>query len=317
MHRYVLINALVGAIKARGLEIAFGKRFVGATENHDGVDVSFEDGTTGAFSLLIGADGIHSTVRRLLYPDLVPRFLNLAGVTAAVPTSALGLTDDMLKDLENSARDYPLPITFQHPSHGAFVMAPQRTGAKEMFFGRQRPWTETDRAGWDSRSADKQELARFLASDTEDFPQIVRDLVKSIPLDTINLWPFYVIPNLHSWISNEGRGRVILVGDCAHAIPPSAGQGVNQAFEDVYTLALTIKGLGVGVPEPEALFLRLQEWQHWRSGRVKGVFELNGMIEARRTPVKERTPAQCFLAEEKMDLSWLFGVNFEKEAESW
>jgi 2-polyprenyl-6-methoxyphenol hydroxylase-like FAD-dependent oxidoreductase len=186
-----------------------------------------------------------------------------------------------------------------------------------MFFGRQRPWTETDRAGWDARSADKQELADFLASDTQDFPQLVRDVVKSIPHDTINLWPFYVIPNLPSWVSADGKGRIILVGDAAHAIPPSAGQGLNQCFEDVYTLSLTLKSLRDDATETEALAGRLQKWQQWRLERVKKVLELNGMIEARRTPISERTTAQHLLVERKMDLSWLFGVNFEDVVGSW
>jgi len=317
VHRYVLINALIEATKRAGVEIAFGKKFVAATESQDSVEICFEDGTRTTSSILIGADGIHSTVRRLLYPDLTPKFLNLAGVTAAVPTSALGLTDAMLQDFENPDLDYPLPITIQHPAHGAFVVAPQRSGAQEMFFGRQRTWMDTDRAGWDARSADKQELANFLASDTQDFPQIVRDVVKSIPHDTINLWPFYVIPNLPSWISADGKGRIILVGDAAHAIPPSAGQGLNQCFEDVYTLSLTFKTLHKDAIGAEALSRRLQKWQQWRLERVKGVFELNGMIEARRTPLAERTPAQHVLVERKMDLSWLFGVNFEDVVESW
>ena len=317
VHRHVLINALIEATKRAGVEIAFGKKFIAATERHDGVEISFEDGTTITSSVLIGADGIHSTMRRLLYPDLKPKFLNLAGVTAAVPTSALGLTDAMLQDLENPGLDYPLPITIQHPAHGAFVVAPQRAGAQEMFFGRQRTWTDTDRAGWDARSADKQELADFLASDTQDFPQIVRNVVKSIPQDTINLWPFYVIPNLPSWISADGKGRIILVGDAAHAIPPSAGQSLNMAFEDVYTLSFTIKDLSDDVKGVEARAAQLQKWQQWRLARVKGVFDLNGMVEARRTPLAERTPAQRVLAERKMDLSWLFGVNFEEVVESW
>lgn len=135
VHRYVLINALIEATKQAGIEIVFGKRFIDAIEHHDRVDISFEDGTTTTCSVLIGADGIHSTVRRLLYPDLAPKFLDLAGITAAVPTSALGLTDAMLQDLENPDLDYPLPITIQHPAHGAFVVAPQRAGAQEMFLG--------------------------------------------------------------------------------------------------------------------------------------------------------------------------------------
>jgi 2-polyprenyl-6-methoxyphenol hydroxylase-like FAD-dependent oxidoreductase len=317
VHRYILINALIEATKHAGVHVIFGKKFISAAERQDGVDISFEDGTTTTSSILIGADGIHSTVRRLLYPDLTPKFLNLAGVTAAVPTSALGFTDAMLQDLENPKLDYPLPITIQHPAHGAFVVAPQRSRAQEMFFGRQRPWTETDRAGWDARSADKQELSNFLASDTQDFPQLVRDVVKSTPHDTINLWPFYVIPHLTSWISADGQGRIILVGDAAHAIPPSAGQGLNQCFEDVYTLSLTLRNLLDDANGIEALSVRLQKWQQWRLERVKRVFELNGMIEARRTPLAERTTAQHLLAEKMMDLSWLFGVNFEDVVESW
>jgi 2-polyprenyl-6-methoxyphenol hydroxylase-like FAD-dependent oxidoreductase len=317
VHRYILINALIEATKHAGVHVIFGKKFITATERQDGVDISFEDGTTATSSILIGADGIHSTVRRLLYPDLAPRFINLAGVTAAVPTSALGLAGAVLQDLENPRLNYPLPVTIQHPAHGAFVVAPQRAGAQEMFFGRQRPWTETDRAGWEARSADKQELAKFLASDTQDFPQIVQDVVKSIPPDTINLWPFYVIPNLPSWISADGKGRIILVGDSAHAIPPSAGQSLNMAFEDVYTLSLSIKGLGNSIIEAEALATRLQKWQQWRFDRVKGVFELNGMVEAKRTPLAKRTPTQQELAKRRMDLGWLFGVNFKDIVESW
>lgn len=127
--------------------------------------------------------------------------------------------------------------------------------------------------------------------------------------------PFYLIPNLPSWISV--KGRVILVGDAAHAIPPSAGQGVNQAFEDVYTLSLTLKALISGKAERGTLSLHLRRWQEWRFERVKGILGLNGMIEARRTSLGERSPAQVLLAEKRMELGWLFGVDFEKEVESW
>jgi 2-polyprenyl-6-methoxyphenol hydroxylase-like FAD-dependent oxidoreductase len=145
----------------------------------------------------------------------------------------------------------------------------------------------------------------------------VRDVIKSIPHDTINLWPFYVIPNLPSWISADGKGRFTLVGDAAHAIPPSAGQGLNQCFEDVYTLSLVLRSLHKDMVGAGALSGHLQKWQQWRLERVRAVFELNGMIEARRTPLAERTTAQHVLAEKKMDLSWLFSVNFEDVVESW
>lgn len=46
VHRYVLINALIEVAKRAGVEIAFGKKFITATERHDSVEISFEDGTT-------------------------------------------------------------------------------------------------------------------------------------------------------------------------------------------------------------------------------------------------------------------------------
>ena len=82
-------------------------------------------------------------------------------------------------------------------------------------------------------------------------------------------------------------------------------------------MSLVVRGLGKNLFESESISPRLTKWQQWRSERVQKVFELNGMIEARRTPICERTSAQSHLAEKEMDLGWLFGVDFEKEVESW
>ena len=85
----------------------------------------------------------------------------------------------------------------------------------------------------------------------------------------------------------------------------------------MYTFSLVVKDLGKNLFEAESLSPRLIKWQQWRSERVEKVFELNGMIEARRTPTGERTSAQSHLAEKEIDLGWLFGVDLEKAVESW
>lgn len=84
----------------------------------------------------------------------------------------------------------------------------------------------------------KQRSVDFLREGEEDFPEIVQSAVSNFPLHQINLWPFYVIPKLDTWASKHSR--VVILGDAVHAIPPTAGQGVNQAFEDVYTYALVL-----------------------------------------------------------------------------
>ena len=58
-------------------------------------------------------------------------------------------------------------------------------------------------------------------------------------------------------------GKVIILGDAAHAVPPITGQGVNQAFEDVWMLALLSKNLGGGLDLEEALDF----WQRWKQER--------------------------------------------------
>ena len=52
-----------------GVRFEYGKRLVGATETADAVTATFADGTTATADVLIGADGVRSTVRTLIDPD--------------------------------------------------------------------------------------------------------------------------------------------------------------------------------------------------------------------------------------------------------
>ena len=70
---------------------------------------------------------------------------------------------------EISPRKINKPLTIVSEGKGAFVIAPQRADASEMFFGKQKKVDEKDRAGWDKFMADKQELIKFLQEDAEAF----------------------------------------------------------------------------------------------------------------------------------------------------
>ncbi|KAJ5120044.1 hypothetical protein N7448_010713 [Penicillium atrosanguineum] len=299
IYRYELIDALLSAVKKEQIPVQYGKKFVKVlSETETSVTWEFEDGTTGHAACLVGADGIHSRVRKYLYPDLEPRFTNSVGVTAAVPTKQLVIP-----------QSYNMPLTIMNPKHGAFVIAPQLTDGSEVLIGKQKRAGEIDRDGWNKLLNDKQWCVNFLREGAEDFPEIVQTAVSNIPLNKINLWPFYVVPTLDKWASKHSR--VVILGDAAHAIPPTAGQGVNQAFEDVYTYALILAKC-----REKNLHHGLKVWQQGRQGRVDQVLELNAQIDARRLP---RGPGQAAteLESKPFDLAWLYSPNFEELVDGW
>src|SRR5699024_6694062 len=119
-----------------------------------------------------------------------------------------------------------------------------------------------------------------------------------------------VVPKLERWAS-ETR-KVIIVGDAAHAIPPSAGQGINQAFEDVYMLALLLGRKGVDMAEA------LSFWQNYRQERVNRIVELNKLIDQRRMPADDAVMGQgAEVRQEAFDLGWLYRPDFKSDVEEW
>lgn len=301
IYRTVLIEDLLEGLREKGVKLVFGKMFKKVVgESEDGVKWEFEDGEIGEASLLVGAEGIHSSVRKYLYPDLTPTFTGGIGVTAAVPTAQLKLPPG-----------YHIPVTIMTP-HGGFVIAPQEVDGSEVLIGKQkRVEKDHGRAGWDAISADKEALVKFLQQGAENFPEFVQNAVSSIPHGKINVWPFYVVPKLDKWTSE--KRRVIILGDGAHAIPPSAGQGINQAFEDAYMFALLL-GQANKVDVHEAL----QFWQDYREQRIAQAPNPNEQIEMRRMTEeekqKENMPAGSI---HEMELSWLYKPNFKKDVDDW
>ncbi|OAQ83477.1 hypothetical protein PCL_06680 [Purpureocillium lilacinum] len=302
IYRYVLIDLLVAGLAQRGVRVEYGKKFSHVvSDTPQGVKFAFTDGTTLETPLLVGADGIHSTVRGHLYPGLETTFIGMAGITAAVPTAQLELPPS-----------YHLPVTIMSREKGAFVIAPQESDGSEVLIGKQMRVTGIqDRPGWDRDFVnDKDSAVAFLQQGNDAFPDFVKKAVSKIDQAKVNKWPFFVVPKLERWAS-ETR-KVIIVGDAAHAIPPSAGQGINQAFEDVYMLALLLGRKAVDMPEA------LSFWQNYRQERVNRIVELNKLIDQRRMPADDAVMGQgAEVRQEGFDLGWLYRPDFKSDVEEW
>lgn len=159
----------------------------------------------------------------------------------------------------------------------------------------------------------------MLRENKDDWPDIVQSALEGAPVENMGIWAFYGIPKLDKWASPADR--VIVVGDAAHAIPPTAGQGVNQAFEDVNMLALLLSKLSPQVPLAEAL----KFWQDYRQAGIDKVLELTQQMNAKRLPPAEQAklPPGAIWKDESAtrgeggQLRWLYEPDLDEDVAKW
>ncbi|CAH0043197.1 unnamed protein product [Clonostachys rhizophaga] len=306
--RKELLDELKAMLRERNIPIHYNLKVTTInSENPDKVEFTFANGESVSTPLLIGADGIHSTVRTSFLPDIKPLYAGFMGINSVVQRSQLRIPDN-----------YSLPASVG-AKPGAFLLVPQKPDGSELFIGSQRVFPELDGPGWDELRQDKQKLYGMLQENKSDWPDVVQSALEVTPVDRMGFWAFYGLPPLPSWLSESKR--IILVGDAAHAIPPTAGQGANQAFEDVRSLATVLSRLSPDVPLERAA----ARWQAYRQERIKKVLELTNQMNAKRLPEAQRAslPASAIWSDTSLtqgkggELRWLYEPDLAKEAEKW
>lgn len=240
--------------------IEFGKKCVRLEEVGSGrgarVLAHFADGSTAEGDVLIGADGYRSVVRRHLYGEHMPRAMGLAswhGTTRApirletehiVPTyyGRVGLCT------LHPVGDGLIHWAFEVPWKGALqhVPVPSRTGA-----------------GHGDAAASPINGSRLatLRAHFGGWAGPVSELLEVLTEDDIAVAPHA----LHRVDGPWGRGRITLVGDAAHVVPPRVGMGVNQALEDAWVLS---RVLTYGDDDPAALLRRYEQIRRPRARHV-------------------------------------------------
>ncbi|WP_422769587.1 FAD-dependent oxidoreductase [Plantactinospora sp. WMMC1484] len=259
------LGVMRGQVMERAVEalppgvLRFGRKCVRIEEVGSGVVAHFDDGTTANGDVLVGADGYRSVVRRHLVGDVLPRAMGLASWhgTTQVPIR-LG-------------SEHVVPTYYGRV--GLCTIHPVGQGLIHWAF--EVPWTGALRhipAGAETADAAEGPVAgsrlAALRKGFGDWAPPVRELLDALTEDDIAVAPHL----LHRVAGQWGRGRVTLVGDAAHVVPPRIGMGVNQALEDAWVLSRT-----TAAADDPALALR--RYEQIRRPRAKRIHSTARMMQ--------------------------------------
>jgi 2-polyprenyl-6-methoxyphenol hydroxylase-like FAD-dependent oxidoreductase len=238
-----------------GVRVRKGITYEKFEDGPDGVAVTFTDGATGVYDLFVAADGISSKTRELVFPDAAkPKFAGQLSIRWMVPGEAV---QDEGWYMSQVGR-----LGFYHLPQG-MVYVPAVINLPEWRWFSDEDVRATFTALLDSMTAPAIRELRSRLTDTSDL--IGR--------------PFEWLLLPDPWY----KGRIVLIGDAAHATSAHMGMGGGMALEDAVVLGQSIASAAT-LPEALDAFMKR------RFERVKLVVETSvrlGQLEQEKAPPSE------------------------------
>jgi len=219
VHRADLIEVLRRAAEFAGVHIRLGARVSAYVRDNDGLRVGLDTGAIVPCDLLVGADGVRSTVRKQMLGEEDPRYTGAVAWRLTVPA-------DVAPDLPHSA------IVWAGPGRHAVTYRIRRNELIN-FVG----VVETDK--WRGESWDQPGDLLELAEDFGDWAQPIPDIIAAC--GTCFVWALFDRDPLPRWHEE----RVVLLGDACHPMPPFQAQGAAMAIEDAIVLAKCVQAQGI------------------------------------------------------------------------
>jgi 2-polyprenyl-6-methoxyphenol hydroxylase-like FAD-dependent oxidoreductase len=208
VHRAELLALLLKTLGEDRVQL--GTTCIGFTQEATGVCALFTDGQEVRGDILIGADGIHSTIRTQLFGLIKPTYAGYTCWRGLAHTSRTGLE------------------TWAWGKGYQFGITPMSKGRAYWFAQKYTPQDEKDKTG--GRKSEVLELFR-------DWHDPIPAVIEATAETDILRNDIYELKHLRQW----SQGRVSLLGDAAHAMTPNLCQGACQAIEDAVALGEFLK----------------------------------------------------------------------------
>lgn len=270
--------------RRQGIPLEYGKKLKAVEVNTaERVEISFENGGTASGDLLIGCDGIHSRVRRIVFPGAPePAYTGLISFGGFLPDSRLPY-DQGTQTMVFGKRAFFGYLTRQDGEVYWFGNLDYRGSPTRQDLQRipQAEWHRT--------------IRELYADDIAPLSGIVHGMEGEI-----GVYPIYDLPSLPEW----HKKSVGLIGDALHATSPNAGQGASLALEDAIVLAKCLRDL----PDQEQAFALFQKQ---RRDRVEQIVRYSRSIGRRKHATN---PVQVFFRDLMMPL---FLRRADKDAHRW
>jgi salicylate hydroxylase len=217
LHRIALQQLLADAWGPGHLHL--GCRVDTLEQRGEAIRVCCASGAVFDADLVVGADGVHSRVRRWITGGDEPIYSQTSGFRGLVPAGRLTRLPD------------PGALQFWMGPGAHLLHYPIADGSLLNFLAVIDGPAQWTAPAWMEAAAPGAHLAAFAG-----WHPAVTEMLAAVPQSP--RWGLFTLPPLRRW----SRGPVVLLGDAAHAMLPHQGQGANQAIEDAAVLAAELDG---------------------------------------------------------------------------
>ena len=248
MHRADLLNVLAATLPPSSIRA--GHCCSGFEQSDTIARLKFTNGETAEADIVIAADGIHSALQTYIVDQTPPEYSGVRAYRGLIARERLA-----------GWREEAQQLWMGEGKH--FMVYPVRSGRLLNYVAFVPSMNETTES-W-SAAGDRDELV----SSFNGWDPHVVELLEAV--DNCFWWGLYDRRPLQSWT----KGRLVLLGDAAHAMLPHLGQGANQAIEDGVALAVLIEGqISADLPH---ILRHYEQLRRARTDNIQGEARKNGL----------------------------------------